>query len=147
MIIVRPIELKDVPTCVSLGKQMHEESLFRVCNFSERKCAILAKNTMNNPDMLAIVAETRDTIVGMLFAELNRTYFGEELATRDLLIYVLPDKRGTACFKKLIKFYSDWSEEVGAKLCFLSSSTGMNVSSLYKKVGFSQIGGIFLKGE
>ncbi len=144
--IIRPFTLNDIPVLLAMGHMAHEESEYRKLSFSSEKCEALCKQIIEVPGLYGIVAETACETIGVLVAGIAPAYFSEEPTASDLLVYVLPEYRGSRAFYMMCLHYVVWAKEHGAKLIFLRTSTGIapkKTGELYKRMGFNQIGGIY----
>jgi len=143
--IIRPMTEDDIKILVGMGDMAHKESAYNVLSFDASKCTTLGNLILCNPETLCcLVAEKDDKIVGFLMASISEAYFSVEKVASDLLVYVLPDYRGSRAFLMLIASYVRWSKEHGAKLVFLGNTFGdSTVDALYIKLGFRHMGGLF----
>jgi GNAT superfamily N-acetyltransferase len=143
---VRTITEADIPVLVDMGAKAHEESKYKGLSFSVDKCTELCHRLIGDSNLLCVVAVKEDMIVGILAASANPTYFSCDRTASDILIYVLPKHRGSWAFFVLCSEYLRWAKESGAKIIFLSNTTGYEpekVGKLYQKLGFEQVGGIY----
>ena len=146
--IVRELTAKDIPQVIHLGGRMHEESQYSVLEFAPEAVAAVCYQIIDNEDMLGLVAIEGQTVVGMFSARVSTYLYGGELIANDDLLYVSPEYRGSRAFYLLIKEYDNWAWLKGAKMTFLSQTSGVGVetvNNLYARLGFSQVGGIFAR--
>lgn len=145
--IVRSLQPSDVPAIIHLGARMHEESQYSLLNFDPQRVADRCCQIIDSPDtMIGLVAVSAGEIIGMMGGYLAPYDYGDELTASDILVYVKPEHRGSMAFIRLVKKYVTWAKERGAKLIFLSQTTGVNqdlVCNLYTRLGFKPVGGIF----
>jgi GNAT superfamily N-acetyltransferase len=137
----------DIQTLVEMGAKAHKESAYNVMSYSPERCIDLGKQILTHPDfMLCSVVEKNEQIIAFLMAECCPAYFSDEKTASDLLVYVLPEHRGSRAFLLLCLDYVAWAKRQGAKIIFLSNTTGYEpekVGKLYQQLGFEQIGGIY----
>ena len=129
-----------------MGRKAHEESEYNVMSFNPDKCVQLCEQIINLPVMLGVVTLKDDIITGVLAAGVHPAYFSDELTSSDLLVYVLPEHRGSRAFYMLCIFYVSWARSKGARLIFLRNSTGIEpakIGKLYERMGFEHIGDIY----
>lgn len=142
--IVRPIEEKDLATCIHLGARMHEESDFRDMEYSPEKCAALGRQAMTDPDYVWLVAEDGGEIVGMFGGYVSETFFGHGRVACDYAAYVKPESRGGRAFLLLVRVFVKWAEGKGVQKIILADSTkNGKIGPLYERLGFINVGGIY----
>lgn len=143
---IRPFTHDDIPQLIALGRRAHEESEYRGLVFDEDKCRALCEAAISSDAFIAMVAVTEETITGILLAAVADAYFSTDKTAGDLLVYVPPEHRGTRSFYMLAVAYVVQAREKGARLIFLRSSTGIETEkteSLYRRLGFKKMGGIY----
>lgn len=140
---IRPITQTDLPACIRLGGRMHEESVYNYLEYSPEKCYEFGINALENDKILWLVAEIAGEVVGMLGASIQEIYFADGLVANDYLVYVVPEKRGSSVFYRLVKAYQEWADEKGA-LAFMSVSNGnFETEDLFSRLGCERMGGVF----
>lgn len=89
------------------------------------------------------VVEHKREIVGFLIATIHDYAAKDGHFTRQEVIYVRPDKRGTRAAAKLIEHFYSWSDTIGASECF----TGLAVNDklernirFMERFGFEHVG-------
>jgi ribosomal protein S18 acetylase RimI-like enzyme len=141
--IIRPITKDDLPACIHMGARMHEESQYSNLAYSPEKCYAFGINSLDNDDILWVVAESEGKLVGMLGASVQDIYFAEGRAAHDYLIYVTPDRRGSSAFHRLVAEYAEWAMTRADEI-FISVSNGSEETlKLFDRLGFKRMGGIF----
>ena len=144
--IIRQITHDDIPRLIEIGLMCHQESEYSVMSFSANKCIALCERTIAEPQMLGTVTAKDGVITGVLVAAAIPAYFSDEITASDLLIYVLPEHRGSRAFYMLCLSYVGWARAKGARLIFLRNSTGIEsekVGNIYQRMGFEHVGGIY----
>lgn len=144
--IVRPMTESDIPVLVEIGSQAHAESEYNIMSFSPDKCAALCRNLIENESLMCVVVVKDDAIIGVFAASAGETYFSTDRTASDILVYVIPEYRGSHAFLMLYAEYKEWAIKQGVKIMFLRNTTGYEpekVGFLYHKLGFTQVGGIF----
>ena len=144
---VREIRLEDVPQLVELGHSMHEEGEYRFLPFEENRWVALLERCLKDPkSWCAFVAENGEEISGMLIGYKSKYLFCSETVASDLAVYVRPRRRGNFAAAALIRRFSAWAREVGAREVCISTSLNINnerTAAFIEKLGFRQVGGNF----
>ena len=144
--IIRQITKDDIPRLIEIGLMCHQESEYNVMSFSGNKCIALCERIIAEPQMLGTVTVKDSVITGVLVAAAIPAYFSDEITASDLLVYVLPEYRGSRAFYMLCLSYVGWARTKGARLIFLRNSTGIEsekVGKIYQRMGFEHVGGIY----
>tara|TARA_B100000212_G_scaffold58795_2_gene39553 strand:+ start:10114 stop:10569 length:456 start_codon:yes stop_codon:yes gene_type:complete len=145
---IRKMTEEDVPTIISYGQQMHEESYFKHFNFSEKKLWQLWELIKTQPIYCALVAENVDgKLVGFYVGVIHEHWFGTDKISCDLALYVIKEFRGSSAALRLLKAYEQWANMAGAAEIHIGTSTDINTNknlSLFQKMGY-EIGGTFLR--
>lgn len=145
---IRKMTEEDVPTIISYGQQMHEESYFKHFNFSEEKLWVLWEQIKTHQTYCALVAENVDgKLVGFFVGFINEHWFGTDKVTCDLALYVIKEFRGSSAALRLMRAYEKWGFMAGASEVHIGTSTDINTNknlSLFQKMGY-EIGGTFLR--
>lgn len=143
--IVREMEMADIPEVIRLGAMMHEESAYHTLDLHPEKIAASCIDVMHRDDMLALVAYQHGGLVGMFGGYMTAPLFSRDLVAWDILCYVHPRHRGSRAFWQMAKRYVEWARG-RAKLVFLTTSTGITAArtaDIYQRLGFQQVGGVF----
>lgn len=146
--IVREVTEKDIPQIIHLGGRMHEESQYSALDFNPATVATMCYQIIDSEDMVGFVAVSGKEVVGMMSADVAPYLYGHELIAKDMLLYVQPEHRGSMAFLEMIKEYENWAFIKGAKLVFLSQTSGIDVekvNKLYSRLGYDMVGGIHTK--
>jgi GNAT superfamily N-acetyltransferase len=137
---VRTFKMPDLAHMLSMGNQMHEESIFNELDWKPQKLIELAEQSQKTKYIEGWVYETSDNeVIGMAAAWVNHHFFGDDLIAGDFFVYVIPEKRGTAAGVRLVQAYMRWAKDLGAKTIGLGVSAQINserVGNLYRKMGF-----------
>lgn len=97
-----------------------------------------------NPKVLTVVAYRNGDAVGILMAvEWEHPLFTGRPVS-DMLVYVLPEHRGSTLAVRMIKMMERWAEELGAEGIMLGQSTRVGdmrrVMKFYEKLGYEPTG-------
>ena len=84
-----------------------------------RSCAVLAQICwINLIGWLCLVAERDSEIIGFCIGYVAPHFFGNDLTSGDLAIYVVPEHRGGMMGARLVKAYDAWcSEKASSNRC------------------------------
>ena len=148
--LIRDFVSGDMPQIIKLGRQMHAESSYNGLDFDDDTVMELAEQWLSNSDVyFCRVAENNEKeIFGMYVGLISSYYFGKDLVANDLLLFVVPDKRGSIAAVKLIKEFEQWAKDKGAAEVRPALSTGVKVKEtkqLYEALGYEAVGFTFNK--
>lgn len=82
-----------------------------------------------------------DQCVGFGAFVVNPSFFGHDLTASDLMLYVVPEKRGSTIAHRIIKKYEEWAISQNVTEISLGISTGISVertSKFYEALGYRQ---------
>lgn len=150
LLTVRPVHQDEVEYMVSMGKRLHAESLFSHMDYDEGPLVEYVRKAMQMPFYFfwCIVDQEQEVPIGMLFASLQKTYFGVDMVANDLILMVEKEHRGTCgtALGALINEYKQWAFKMGAKRVYLGTSTGIDPEAterLFQHSGFHKIGALY----
>lgn len=137
---IRQMREEDVPLCIEMGQMMHDESFYRENDYDERKLWALWNQHVQNPHQFCfLVAEKDEEVIGMFVAYRYEHFFGYDICSSDLLLFVKPEHRGGTAAPRLIKAYDKWARECGVTEMQIGVSTGVReerTARLFEKLGF-----------
>lgn len=140
--MIRPMTAQDIPALLVLGAAMHGESRYAKLDFDSEKLRLLGETMLGNPDSwLALVAERDGDIIGFCCGYVAPHFFGNDLTSGDLAIYVSPDHRGGMIGARLVKAYDAWCSKKGVKQPLLGVSAGITpdrTGQLYERLGYTE---------
>lgn len=145
---VRKIKEGDISVLMTLGKAMHEEGAFRISRFSAEKVNKIFSLCLASDSFLCLVAEDGEEIIGFYIAALTQDWFSEDLAAKDMALYIIPSYRSKGLAKLLVSKYLKWAEENKVISIGAGTNSGVNsegVKRLYESFGFNTVGYIFRK--
>lgn len=146
---IREMTQGDVQYALGLGVDMHQESWFRDFDFDVNKALSIWDRKVAQPDRWCLfVAEENDKIIGVFAGFANEHFFGNDLVSGDLILYVDPEHRGGTAAPRLIQAYEKWARSIGVKEIHIGVSTGVNVertARLFEKLGFGNRAYLFRK--
>jgi GNAT superfamily N-acetyltransferase len=133
---------QDIPALLVLGAAMHKESRYAKLDFDPEKLRGLGETILGDPDSwLAVVAERDSEIIGFCIGYVAPHFFGNDLTSGDLAIYVVPEHRGGTIGARLVKLYTGWCEAKGVKEPLLGVSAGITperTGRLYERLGYTE---------
>lgn len=139
---IREATYDDIHDAVALGAQHHAESHQSWLPFAPEKLAAYARQFIDSPDCLAVVAvNAQDRVVGYMGAYVAPYFFCDELQAADLLVFVSRQYRGSSAAYRLIRAYMKWAEAKGVREATLGLRANINIERtgrFYEKMGFRQ---------
>ena len=133
---------QDIPVLIVLGAEMHKESRYANLDFDPQKLWQLGETMLGNPDSwLALVVERDGNIIGFCCGYVAPHFFGNELTSGDLAIYVVSKHRGGTIGARLVKKYTAWCEAQGVREPLLGVSAGITpdrTGQLYERLGYTE---------
>ena len=140
--MIRPMTAQDIPALLVLGAAMHGESRYAKLDFDSEKLRLLGETMLGNPDSwLALVVERDGDIIGFCCGYVAPHFFGNDLTSGDLAIYVVPEHRGGTIGARLVKLYTGWCEARGVQEPLLGVSAGITperTGRLYERLGYTE---------
>ena len=140
--MIRPMTAQDIPVLIGMGAAMHGESRYAKLDFDPEKLRGLGETILGDPDSwLALVAERDSEIIGFCIGYVAPHFFGNDLTSGDLAIYVMPEHRGGTIGARLVKLYTGWCEAKGVKEPLLGVSAGITperTGRLYERLGYTE---------
>lgn len=140
--MIRPMTAQDIPVLLVLGAEMHKESRYANLDFDPEKLWQLGETMLGNPETwLALVVERDGDIIGFCCGYVAPHFFGNDLTSGDLAIYVVPEHRGGTIGARLVKKYTAWCEAQGVREPLLGVSAGITpdrTGQLYERLGYTE---------
>lgn len=140
--MIRDMTALDIPEMIGLGAEMHQESRYRNLDFNPARLIALGDAILANPKMYcAKVAEIDGLIVGMAIGYAVPHFFGDDLTSGDLAVYVDKAHRNGMIGVRLIKALDQWATDRGVREPVLGVSAGINperVGALYERLGYTE---------
>jgi GNAT superfamily N-acetyltransferase len=132
----------DESAFVELAALAHAESLPHV-PYSEAKVRATFQCYIITADPTITVVEAKGEIVGFMVQTMSDYRSGAGIYTTQEVLFVRPDRRGTRAAALLLRWFTAWSDRLGAL-----ESTGGNDNSLHSektakllgRFGFEQVG-------
>jgi GNAT superfamily N-acetyltransferase len=139
--LIRPYAATDLERVLELGAMMHAESRYASLDFDPDKLVDLSDAVLTNPAYLCLVAEEEGEVVGLIVGYVIPHWFGNDLTSGDLAVYVAPEHRKGMIGVKLVKAYTAWAKSMGVKEPMLGVSAGITparIGDLYKRLGYTE---------
>ena len=135
----------DIPMLCALAESMWMETRFRAFNFDPQKLSETFRRVI--PHGISFLAETPDGMpMGAFVSAVYPHYFGNDLQSMDLGLYLLPQHRAYPTASLMIREYVRRARAAGVADITLANNTGYDserVSLLYRRCRFHQVGGVF----
>lgn len=131
----------DVPMLLELGKAMHEESRFRDFKFNHEKVTRFLSAAVIVPELIVLV--DGDPVHAMLIAYVQQFWWGDDLESGDLILYVTPGMRGKSSAIRLVNEYKRIAKRMGVADPRISTGTGVDTErtgKLFERLGFEGTG-------
>src|SRR3954451_8544595 len=126
MIIRAPVQ-EDIETLTDLVFEMHQESDYAFLPYDRGKVrALILQYIEDQTTRCGLVAEDRQSLIGMIGGVLVEYYFCEETLVADEVLYVKRERRGGMAALRLIRGLQKWAERQGARELCLSISTNIH---------------------
>ncbi|MHA3914253.1 hypothetical protein [Halovulum sp. GXIMD14793] len=142
-------ETSDIPALLTLGSQMHAETVYRDISFSSGVFEAHIEVYLSNRQNHQIFVHKKDgRLQGALFAKASPYFFSDEWIVSEDLFYIYPVDRSYRIARKFITAFEVWARTLGAVECCLSISTGHDINRigrLYEASGYTAVGGVYKK--
>ena len=145
--MIRQIEHRDISTLLALGKEMHQEGHFKHTDYDLTKVTHLFTSIIEDDDKCCFIVEKDGKIIGFFMGYITEYYFGKDLTSYDLLLYVDQKHRGGRTGIKLLQCYIKWAKSWGVKDIRLGDSAEIDseaVGRLFKFMGFREHGKLYI---
>lgn len=147
---VRTATIDDLDYLVSWGEKLHfvEKKFEPLLTFSKKESEDFYTKQLNNPDALFLVASIDNTLVGYLYAHVDKVdYLNTNKYECEIEVIYLDEKaRGTGISQELIQKCFDW---IKTKDCFRVKAGiySKNIASqnLFAKMGFESYHSTYTK--
>lgn len=131
---------------LELGKQIHDESRFHTTDFDAEKCWSVLDATVRFPNKFFIAYD--DQFKGFIIMAIQEHYWSHHKWASDLVIYVVPEHRGSSLAFRLVKAAEKWATECGAQEMTILHNTEINTDAgvqFFNGVGYRTVGNILTK--
>lgn len=140
--MIREAQIAEIERLTPMCREMHIESRYAGCAFSEAKMDTLIYRLITSPAGIALVSPN-----GLLLGAVSEYWFSNEKYAFEYVLYVRPEKRGSLEAVRLIKSYILKARSLGAKEIHIENTTCVETDRterLFQLMGFSRIGGNFI---
>lgn len=141
---IRDAEIEDIKALVELGEDMHAESpRFSPYRYLQEKLFDLTYNLIESPDGIVLVAEDGEQMVGMMLGFTTEFFFSDAKYASDIVLYVVPEKRGSSAAVRLVNEFRMQARERGAAEFVPGTSTGVEperTKKFYEAMGCEALG-------
>lgn len=142
---VREATVWDVMPAMKLGERyVVEAGAYIDIPYDPELAAGRMLEAISDDNQLFLVLVKEGGVVGLLWAAYGPfLIWSSECITTDIVVYVMPEHRGTRGSLQLLASYREWSEAKGAKEVRLSVASGIHedkTGRLYNKLGFEHLG-------
>lgn len=123
---------------------MHAESRFRDFKFNDEKVIRFFTVAVQMPSMIMLV--DGEPVHAMLVAYVQQFWWGDDLESNDLILYVTPEMRGKSSAVRLVNEYKSIAKRMGVADPRLSTGTGVDTErtgKLFERLGFEGTGLMF----
>jgi len=109
-------------------------------NFEKDRVEAQLKATLQNPNMVLLVAEDNGEVEGGLVGIFTNPPFSGLPVASELAWFVSKDKRNRKTALGLLKAFEDWGKSMGAKFLVMADITPLSdLESLYSRKGYTVI--------
>lgn len=144
MIVRRFKDMADVDNMISLGAEMHRESMYADRPYMPAKLASYGRQFLSEPTKgVGILAEEDGVCHGIMAGWALQNFYNDELCARDMILYVRKEKRGGTTAMRMVKEFERWAKEVGAKEITIGISAAIDndkATRFYNALGYSHRG-------
>lgn len=142
--MLRRANKDDIQAMVELVIPYLAESSWSRMEYNRNKTADFLEDLMDDNGFL-VVAEREGKIIGGMVGDIVRPWFSDDLMGIEHILYVHPDYRMGRVPYQLIKAWTQWCIDNGAKqIRPMISSGNFAAVRLYQAMGFQTVGGAFL---
>jgi hypothetical protein len=146
MAVIRRPVMGDFEQLNDLGRWFQENSAYKNCGWSEKKCASIILSSLNNHSPYFFrVAEKDGEVIGMFIGLITEYFFSENKIAMDQVVCFHPDKR-QGVGKSLIKMFKEfesWAKSNEAlEVCIgvTDGIAGDGYPKLIQRLGYKEAG-------
>lgn len=148
MLAVRTAHVSEFSEVSLMLRHMHAEGKFAHLPYVPEKLTRLFCQLRNQARGEIFVVLHNDKIVGIAVAEICEYFFCHKRFVSDILIYVVPQWRGSRAFFYLVRALEQYTKAQGLAELVLSVSNPADIASAskyYTALGFAPRGQAFVK--
>jgi len=143
----RELKNDDIEKLLTIAKQIHAVSEYRVCEFSTGKMVHLLSSTILQPDRnRCYLAIEEGEIVGIMISVLYSVYCSDDLIANEYILWVNDKYHGHGVAKVLVNDFKRWSDLHNAKMKYVYTLLGTHTErakAFFEKNGFELTGYAF----
>jgi len=141
---------EDLIEILKTGKEFHSQSRFGKHTLDLRRIVQYLEKAEKVPEGMFFVYEKDSTgkVIAYFLGAMTVHPLMQIKVAVDLSFFVHPEHRGTKLFYTMLKAFENWAEKNGATYTQLSHTSGIETeksSQLFEKLGYQNIGAIFMK--
>lgn len=143
---VRRASTNDIEAIVALGREAHERSGFGHHKYDDAIAGLLTARMLCGRNTTVLVAEHEGQIVGFMGAKVDTLPYVPVRVASDIAFY----SRRAGAGRALMRAFERWAQEMMAQEILMGVSFGGSRNAklterFYRRLGFSYVGGIFVK--
>jgi hypothetical protein len=136
---VRQARLHDERAVLDLARRAHAESIWAEEAFDELRASSTFHSIVRHSNSTVLLLCVEDTVVGILVASLQLSYFSLDYDAVETLFYIDREHRTSTAVRMMVKAYEQWAQTMGATAVHLSMSQlkdAERITALYGKLGY-----------
>lgn len=147
---VRQATAADLDAYTELLAEFHAASpMANVAEYDPAKTRAFLAASLENSDILLLVGELNNEIVGVTSCLLYPLYFSQSTVGQELWWWLTPKARGTGIGQKMFREIETWAKDKGATALFmiaLEDERAAAMEKVYFRAGFTPLERTFIKG-
>jgi len=148
-LIIRRATEKDLDKYHDLLDDFHKASpIHNIALHDPIKTREFLKTALQNDDIILLLGELNDEIVGVTACMLYTLYFSQYVVGHELWWWLTPTARGSGVGKALFDGIQKWAKDKGANALFmiaLEDDRAKGMEKLYSRAGFKPLERTFIK--
>ena len=133
-----------------LAPQIHAETRYSNTKLDFAKLEVWYNSQFNYDGVVIFFALEENKTIGVGAFVCHPHYWCSTMISSDLMVYVIPERRGSTAAPRLIKAYEEWASARGCTEITLGISSGIDVqrtSKFYKRLGYVPKATNFMKEQ
>jgi GNAT superfamily N-acetyltransferase len=139
-----PRDADEIARMVVIADYMHGLTNFASVRFDQEKVYHQIEVMVADPSKWYCKAAVKDgVIIGGMLGFVSEAYYSQDKIAFEMTVMVLPEHRGSRSAWLLIKDFTAWAEQAGAKQIRVGVGTGpqgYGASRIYGKLGYETSG-------
>lgn len=134
----------DIPTLLDMGADMFANSSFAPMTYSREKAAATMLHGIKTA-FLAVSLNDAGEITGAIQGDVIEPWYSTDRMAHELFLYVRPEYRGSRAAWMLVRAWTLWSIDSGAKqIRPATAATSEAADRMYSGLGFKRAGSLFV---